>query len=172
MSVVSFALNLADPRGRCDRKGLLVVALALVAVEMAVAGVVVATGIGLDHPGLLAVKLACLWLATAVVSKRLHDLGLPATRMLWAALGVVAWSTVLALAAMLTLGDAAMVPGMAGYNIAVGGTVLPVLASTLWLHFARGESGANRFGPEPMASGFSHPAAIVDETGGLVPAAG
>lgn len=172
MSAVSFCLALADPRGRCDRKGLLMVALALIAVEAVVAGVVVAAGIGLDHPGLLAVKLACLWVATAVVSKRLHDLGMSATRMLWASLGVIVWSTVLALVSMFWFGDAGMEPGMAGYNLAVAGTALPVLMMTLWLHFARGEAGSNRFGPEPAVNGFSHPVAGADETGHMVPAAG
>lgn len=172
MSAVSFCISLADPRGRCDRKGLLMVAVALIAVEAVLAGMVVAAGIALDHPGLVAVKLACLWAATAVVSKRLHDLGMPATRMLWALLGTVVWSTVLSLALMLWFGDAAMEPGMLGYNIAVGGATLPVLLLTLWLHFARGEVGPNRFGPEPSSIGFSHPAANADETGDMVPAAG
>lgn len=175
MPALSFLFSLADPRGRCDRKGLLLVAIAMIAAEALAAVAVVAAGIDLDNALLVVLKLACLWLATTVVIKRLHDLGLPGWRMLWVALGVIVWSTILALALMLSLGDAAMEPGALGYNLAVGGTALPVLVLTLWLHVARGDHGANRYGPEPAGWGFSHPVTGAhgrDQHGGLLPAAG
>ena len=30
-------------------------------------------------------------------------------------------------------------------------------AATLWLHFAKGNSGANAYGPPPVSTGFSPP---------------
>jgi len=157
MSAVPFIVSLADPRGRYDRRGLLIVAGAMLAVEAVAAALVVWAGVELDNAALLVVKLACVWLATTVVIKRLHDLGLPGWRMLWAALAVTAWAFVVALGLMLWLGDAAMETGAIGYNLTLAGTVLPILLATLWLHFARGERGPNRYGPEPAGWGFSHP---------------
>ncbi len=171
MSAVSFLVSLADPRGRCDRRGLLFVAGAMLAVEAVIAALVVWAGIELDNAALLVVKLACVWLATTVIIKRLHDLGLPGWRMLWAALAVIVWAFVLALALMLSLGDPAMETGAIGYNLTLAGTVLPIFLATLWLHFARGERGPNRYGPEPAGWGFSHPA-MTGFGGGMVAAAG
>ena len=34
----------------------------------------------------------------------------------------------------------------------------PLLGLTLWLHFAHGTAGPNRFGDEPSEPGFSMPA--------------
>lgn len=164
-NAVSFIVNIADPRGRCDRKGLLLVALAMLGVEALAALLVMALGVPADSILLLAAKFACLWLATTVVIKRLHDLGLSAWRMLWAAIGVLAWSVMLGVVLVFTLDEAAMAPGGIGYLTAVAGTALPVFALTLWLHFARGERGANRFGAEPAGLGFSPPRIIVPEFG-------
>ena len=146
----------------------------MIAVEAVAAGLVLAGGVAMDNVALLALKIACVWLATTVVIKRLHDVGMSGWRMLWAFLSVLAWAVVLAAALLIGLGDAAMDTGAIGYNLTLAGTVLPIFLATLWLHFKRGERGANRYGPEPAGWGFSHPAEAGFSTpaDGLIAAAG
>ena len=54
-------------------------------------------------------------------------------------------------------GDQILIPGSAGYVGTLTLNMLPILAATLWLHFAKGNSGANAYGPPPEATGFSPP---------------
>lgn len=170
-AAVPFLVSLADPRGRCDRKGLLIVAGAMLAVEALAMALVMAGGLAMDSAIVLALKLACVWLATTVIIKRLHDLGKPGWRILWAFVAVMIWAFVLAAVLMSWLGDEAMATGAIGYNLTLAGIVAPVFLATMWLHFARGERGPNRYGPEPAGWGFSHPV-LESFGGGMVGAAG
>lgn len=150
--------DLFDPRGRASRSGLLAVALVLMAADLAAVAAIMATGAAYTGPGALAFKLVSVWVATAGVSKRLHDLDLSAW---WVAKGLVAvavWSVVVAVL-LLTRFDAAdaLNPARVAFWLNVAATSAPMLAALIWLHVARGTPGANRFGAEPDARGFSPP---------------
>ena len=145
------------PSGRCDRKGLLLCALLLLVLQVAAFAVIFALDI--PHFSITALTLDAifLWLGSCAIAKRLHDLGLSAWRMLWAALGVIVWATVVALAITWVMGADALAPDGVGLGLAALGSSLPVLAMTLWAHLARGTPGPNRFGPATDATGFSPP---------------
>lgn len=150
--------DLFDPRGRASRSGLLATAVVLMAADLAALAVIMATGAAFIGPGALAFKLVSIWVATAGVSKRLHDLDLSAW---WVAKGLVAlagWSVAVAVL-LLTRFDAAdaLNPAHPAFWINVATTAAPMLAALIWLHVARGTAGANRFGAEPGARGFSLP---------------
>jgi uncharacterized membrane protein YhaH (DUF805 family) len=156
--IAAATIDLFDPRGRINRKGLLAVAMALLAAEAGFAALAVAGGAGLESPLVVLGKIMFLWLATAAVSKRLHDLSLSAWVMLKAALAVILWSIVETAVLMMVLDRGAMEEGQYGFWLSVGGTVLPVFALILWLHCARGTPGTNAYGPEPDGYGSSKPA--------------
>lgn len=154
---VLFLLSLADPRGRCNRRGLLVVATLLLGVEIVL---VAAMSLGIVSPGgagLLPVKAAILWVAIAACSKRLHDTGRSAWMMAWALPVTIAWSLAATIAVAMHVGLEALVPSSPWYFACLGLTMVPVVAGTLWLHVAPGEAGPNRYGPAPDGLGFAGP---------------
>jgi uncharacterized membrane protein YhaH (DUF805 family) len=156
-NVPAFALQLFDPRGRCNRKGLLIVAGLLLGVELIAGLALWATEARLDGTAALALKLIFCWLALAAGSKRLHDMNLSAWWMLAAVGATIVWTMLLSLALALAIGVEVLQPTSSWYWGMLAGTTLPVFCATLWLHFARGAGGANRFGPEPAGLGFSGP---------------
>ncbi len=145
------------PAGRCNRKGLLLCALVLLALQVLAALAVYALELPHMSAPVLSVDALLLWMGTCAIAKRLHDLGRSAWAILWASLGVIAWSTVVAMAVIMTMGEQALAPDGVGLAIAAAGSSLPVLALTLWAHFARGEPGPNAYGPETDDTGFSPP---------------
>ena len=157
MTVSELACHMLDPRGRCNRKGLLIVAGLLLAAEIVVGLALWLAGVDLEGGGVLAIKAVCVWLAVCAGSKRLHDLNLSA----WWMLGMLAISILatfaLVVAMMVVLGPEALQPGTAWYFAALAGSMMPILAATLWLHFRKGQPGVNRFGAEPRGIGFAGP---------------
>lgn len=149
--------TLFDPRGRCDRRGLLLAAALLLALQGAVLGAAGAALITRDGPVAVAIDALLIWSAIAVTAKRLHDAGLSAWWIGKAFLAIVLSTIVLAIALMRVLPDAAFEAGRLGYVIILAGNMLPVFGLCLWMHFVKGQAGANPFGPSPGASGFSMP---------------
>jgi len=147
--------DIFDPRGRADRKGLAVLAAAFVAVQAAASIAAGLTGATIGGAAGLVIHSLSIWIAIAGCAKRLHDLG----RSLWsfaAFIGLwVAWSVALSFGSVFALGPEAMEPGGAGFMLVLAGGMLPALAALLWLHFAEGMKGANRFGAAPGPSGFA-----------------
>lgn len=150
--------NLFDPRGRCSRKGLLLISGLLLAVEIALALLWLATGADFGGAPALIIKSVLLWLAFAATSKRLHDCGLSAWWFVGGLFGVMAWSFLLTTGLVIAFGAAALAVEGGGFTAAFAGTCLPAMGLLIWLHCQAGERGLNRFGPEPDASGFSPPA--------------
>lgn len=150
-------VSLIDPRGRCNRKGLLVAALVLLAVEIVGAVLVWLSQMLVDHPALLFTKAALMWVAIAAACQRLHDLGRSAWLILPAMLGLLAWSFAAALAAAFAFGPDAVVPGSVGFWLIFAAVSAPMLGALLWLHFAPGQPHANRYGPQPQGLGFAGP---------------
>lgn len=155
MSGLPTLADLFDPRGRCSRAGLLAVAGVLLAADALVLALILFTGASLTGPAALAFKLGSVWVATAAVAQRLHDLDLSAW---WIAKWLVAqigWSIVVA-ALLLTRFNArdAMDPSHVAFWLNLVATSTPLLVALVWLHFARGTPGPNRFGAEPDGRGF------------------
>jgi len=151
-----FALQLVDPRGRFARKGFFSAAGMLLAAQAAVAAGLWLTSARFDGWLALALNMAFCWLGYAAISRRLHDLGrsawwVPGGALLWVVGAIVA-----AIALVLAVGPAALEPGAPTYWATFAAMMLPLLGVALWLHFAAGEPGDNRFGPAP-AHEFSTP---------------
>lgn len=154
-AVRTASLELLTPSGRCDRRGLLIAALMLLTLQAAQVAAMIGLSVPHNHPFAVLSTGVLLWLSTTAVAKRLHDLSLSAWRILWAALGVVAWSVAVGVGVVAVFGAEGIEPGQAGYWTAILATMVPVLAMTLWLHFARGTPATNGYGPVPAGFGFS-----------------
>ncbi len=151
----TFLKAVADPRGRCNRKGLVIAAGMMLAVELIVASGLWASGRQLDDKAVLPIKALLIYLAFSAAAQRLHDVGRSAWNMAWAMLALIGWSVVLAVAVMLNMPPEQLAPGERGHLIVFAGVALPLVTALLWLHFAPGMSGANRFGPTPQGLGFA-----------------
>jgi uncharacterized membrane protein YhaH (DUF805 family) len=149
------AIDFFDPRGRVNRKGLVVLAAILLGAQFGVLGAqklfVLDIGPGLE----IAINLVLLWIGLAGVSKRMHDLDVGAWHLLWSTMLLVVAAVGSAIVSVYYLGDEAMVPGNLGYLIVACVVLSPVVFATVWLHCAIGTDTANRFGPAPGPSGFS-----------------
>ena len=152
------AVDMLSPAGRCNRKGFLSVATVLLGTQIGTASLMFASGAAHEGPLGMMLNTVFLWLGIAATSKRLHDIDRSAWSILGAAFALVAWTVVLGIALILVLGTEALEPGGPGYWASLAGIMAPLLGLTLWLHFAQGTAGANRFGDEPSELGFSMPA--------------
>lgn len=146
---------LFDPRGRVDRKGLLVLALALLALQALFAGALATGLLAVSSAPAILIKLAFLWVALVAASKRLHDLGRSAWWIAITLAAMIVWAVIAVLIVLPIYGQAMLVPGSDGYMVTLALNMLPILAATLWMHFAKGEPVDNRYGPAPDATGFS-----------------
>ncbi|MCB1512697.1 MAG: DUF805 domain-containing protein [Hyphomicrobiaceae bacterium] len=149
---------LFDPRGRADRRGLLWLAIVLLALQGALFGILFSgltmDRIGIVTPLLVAAKLLILWVSIVAVIKRLHDVGLSG---IWMLVGFGGWSlftTIVAAGMLMVVGLDAMRPTSAHYWTTMGLSMLPVVVLMMWLHLAPGERRPNRFGVPPGPSGF------------------
>ncbi len=148
-------LDFFDPRGRVNRKGLIIFAAVLIGAQAGVYsafwmyGVDFGSGLASIFNGLFG------WLGLVAVSKRLHDLNLSAWRLVAAVAGCLAWCFVFSLAVVFVLGEEAFTGSEMGMTVAIIGALAPLAMLTLWLHCAKGDGADNRFGPRPGAFGFS-----------------
>jgi uncharacterized membrane protein YhaH (DUF805 family) len=150
-----------DPRGRADRKGLAMIAGALIVVQSVGYGALMALGLSLQ--GLAANFIHIFFCAVTMiaVTKRLHDLGRSGWWVLAAVAAWIAWTVVVVFAIVFGFGPEAVEGegAMMGpaFLMSVVAALAPLLCGAVWLHCARGEPGTNRFGPAPGATGLSHP---------------
>lgn len=133
---------LLDPRGRMSRQDLLVAATLMLMLDLLLASL--AGGFAL-----YAVKALAYWIGIVGVIKRLHDVGQSGWWVLGGAAAICIWSAVIGIGMVALLGLGSLHPGETGYIVTLGLLMLPPLGMTLWLHLAEGETGMNRFGPEP-----------------------
>jgi uncharacterized membrane protein YhaH (DUF805 family) len=147
--------ELADPRGRCNRHGFLVVAIGLIISQLVLGAVLNLTGIGLSGVASLIVNGAIFILGLSVCVQRLHDLNLRA----WVIpVAVTAWFTVsfvIALALFMVMDDGFLKEGSVGYAMVFLMMMVPAFGGLLWLHTAPGQRVPNRFGPVPGRNGFA-----------------
>jgi uncharacterized membrane protein YhaH (DUF805 family) len=149
----AFVLQLADPRGRCDRGDFLWAAVVLVAAQVSFAlGLWVSNASTLGWRGLVG-NLFFGWLGYAAVCRRLHDLGHGSCWLLWRLLAWLVAAGALALLVALIAGSAALERGTPLLWATFSALLLPPLVLALWLHVSAGEPAANRFGPAPGTVG-------------------
>ena len=147
-----------DPRGRCDRRGLLTVAGSLLALQAAALGLAWTGALAPEGDVGALLGILFIWGAIAATSKRVHDIGLSAWWIGGSFLAVMMSTAVMAIGLMCLLPQAAFEPGETGYLVVVAGNALPIFALCIWLHCVKGQAGPNRFGEEPGPLGFSVPA--------------
>lgn len=158
MPFLRHVLQIADPRGRCNRRALLGVAIALLTLQALCMAIHHTAQSAYLHLAATTVELACLWLATSAAIKRLHDLGLSGWWIPAALVALFVWTLIVAFAAYLAFGNAVADPGTKEFMIYLCAMMVWPLAATVWMHFAQGQKGPNRYGPEPDESGLSAPA--------------
>lgn len=151
--------DIIDPRGRADRRGLAVLAAILIGGQVGIYGALIASGADLNSGPAALVHLSFGWLGLVAISKRMHDLGVTAWRLVVGGIGMIIWSVAGSLAILFWFGEEAVTPGGPGMIAMMAAAIIPLAAVTLWLHFARGDVGENRFGPVPGPFGFSMPKA-------------
>lgn len=156
VAVAAWVARMFDPRGRCDRKGLALIALILLPTQLAFAVIVFGLDLAWDHPIAVIGNAALLWIGFAAVANRLHDLGRGAIWFLYATALYLAWSFVIATFAILAFGADSVVSAGAGFYFVFAANCAPMLAAVLYVHFKAGEGCANRFGPVPGPDGFSY----------------
>ncbi|MGI9407198.1 MAG: DUF805 domain-containing protein [Hyphomicrobiaceae bacterium] len=159
-----------DPRGRCNRKGLLMIMLITLGLQIGLGGLVAFVGFDFTGPLATAIKLAFVWVAISASIQRLHDVGLSGWWLLWGLIGLMIWSSCVSIAGLFLLGPEVLLPFSAHFIGLFIVIYIPLLSATLWMHFAKGEPKANRFGPVPDGSGFSSPVAAAEDISGPVPA--
>ncbi len=146
-----------DPRGRSDRRGLLVVTGVLLALQGGAAALVLLTGRVPHGPVAWLIEAAFLWLGIVATARRLHDCGHSAWWIAGVSLAVMVWCFVLTTSVVLFAGPAAFAQGSPWFTATLAAVMGPVLALLVWLHFEAGEGGDNAYGPPPTGSGFSGP---------------
>ena len=156
MANVSF-IDIFDPRGRADRRGLAIAAIVLLIAQTFAFAAMTALETDLNSGHAYVIHSLFAGVALVAVVKRMHDFGRGAGIVAAAFGALVVWSFALTAAVITVLGEDSFMPGGPALPISLTGMALPVLAAALWLHVKKGHVGDNRFGPAPGPSGFSHP---------------
>jgi uncharacterized membrane protein YhaH (DUF805 family) len=155
-----FSLSeLADPRGRCNRKAFLVVAIGLLICQVALAVILSITGIGLSGGEAFILNAPLCWLGLSACIQRLHDLNksawiVPAAVFGWLTVACLVTLGVVMIGAQLTGGEDVLAEGSYSYMIMFSLISIPAFGGMLWLHAAPGDLAANRYGTAPGRNGF------------------
>jgi uncharacterized membrane protein YhaH (DUF805 family) len=117
MSLAGLVCHL-DFSGRCNRRGLLVIAVVLLALQLLLATIVWLAGVPGSHPFVQLLQFVFFWLSLAAAAKRLHDCGLSAWWLLAGALGLMGCCFIVTIAAVALLGPMTLAPGNLGFIVA------------------------------------------------------
>lgn len=152
----SCLLEMASPRGRCNRRAFLVAALSFLAIQTCLAAVLWLLEVDVGTTGTLLMNAPILWIGTTICIKRLHDTG---RRGWWLPAAFIAWAgTAFAAILIVTILIGAPERGEPSFVAAFAAVTLPVFAALLWLHTRSSEPRGNMFGPVPTGFGLSLPA--------------
>ncbi|MEM8972532.1 MAG: DUF805 domain-containing protein [Pseudomonadota bacterium] len=157
MQFIAILKASCNPAGRINRTGFLYLALIILGIQVATYGMTLSFGLQAESTVLRVFDLATLWICLTAAAKRLHDTGRGAIWILYAVAGSLAFSVLLIMVAVVTLGPTVLQPQNPLYIWIVSLATVPAFGATLWLHFAKGDVAANRFGPTPDHTGFSQP---------------
>lgn len=150
------AAFLYDPRGRCDRKGLLIILAITLSLQIALGFMIWQLGLAFSGPFATTAKFIFVWIALAATSQRLHDIGLSGLWIVAAVIVMVVWWMTGSTIAFALLMAGVIEPTSHILLVLVCAFYLPVLAGVCWLHCVKGQAGDNRYGPVPDESGFSY----------------
>jgi uncharacterized membrane protein YhaH (DUF805 family) len=170
MSLLSRILHIADPRGRCNRRALLGIALALLTIQTGAFVVHSYATTPLVNLSASAIELACLWIAISASIKRLHDLNFSGWWMPASLLALCVWAMAVGFITLSTLGLAVARVGSPQFMVYATAVMIWPLAATLWLHFAEGTEGPNKYGYEPDETGVGLPIAAPRASASFKPA--
>ena len=159
MPAIAILKASCNPAGRINRKGFLYLALIILTLQIALYGLIWGLGLNAGTPLLRLFDFATLWICLTAAAKRLHDTGRSSIWILYAVALSLAFSVLVFVVALLSLGQPVLQPNNPFYVWILALNTLPALAITLWLHCTRGEDRSNRFGPPPDHTGFSAPSA-------------
>jgi uncharacterized membrane protein YhaH (DUF805 family) len=132
-----------DPRGRADRQDMVIVATAMIAIEIWVAVYPSVNG-WWSMQG--AIRALATWVAIATTIRRLQDCG---KAWWWLPLGFAyqcMWMAVLVIGTLVFGGSTAFAPGSITLLVLMAFVMMPVLGAALWLHLTPGELHTNQFG--------------------------
>ncbi len=149
--------EISDPRGRCNRKAFLTIALAFLAIQVAIAALLWLFDIETSTTTNLLLNAPIAWIGSTVCLKRLHDVGL---RGWWLPGAATIWFAAAMLIAMIVsiiLGEDALQQGQPAFYAVFAVITLPAFGALLWLHTAPSVTTANRFGPVTGPRGLSMP---------------
>lgn len=159
-----FGPHLLDPRGRCDRHGFFVLAVVLIALQLALMGALWLSGQPADGAVFWAFNLPILWVGSMAAIKRMHDIGRSGWLILAAFVFWFVGSLVIMVAATLIIGPETMLAAEANKSAAwwvmFAAVVIPAFGGLIWLHATPGDPEPNRFGYVPDSTGFSTPRRI------------
>lgn len=151
-------IDIFDPRGRVSRIGLIVIAAVVVGVQAGIYGASYVTNSTLPPAVETALDIVFAWLGYVSVSKRLHDIGYGAGLLLAGIAGISLAAVVTAVGVARVFSEDQLMPGGIGFLAVAAVVFIPVIAAVIWLHCKPGHPFANRFGPVPGTTGFSHTA--------------
>jgi uncharacterized membrane protein YhaH (DUF805 family) len=124
-------LQVLDPRGRCNRKGLLRAAGVLLTAQAAISLTLWSVGIDFTSGLAMVANAAFCWISFALVCKRLHDLGRSSW---WIAGAALVWLVaIICLAGAIALmGDPDLLaPETPSYWLTLAAMLLPLLVAAL-----------------------------------------
>lgn len=147
--------QLIDPRGRCNRQGLLALTVIALTVQ-AIGGTMLAlAGKPLDGALAMSLNAPIFWIGAMAVLKRLHDMGRTGWWVLAMSAAWIVWAFVATFVAVALFGQNAIAEGSLGFWIVFAAIVLPAFGGLLYLHAAPGDAEANKYGEVPGPTGFS-----------------
>lgn len=148
-----------DPRGRCSRKGLLILMLVTLLLQCGLGVLVFGMGVSFTGSIALVIKAVFVWVAISASIQRLHDIGksgwLFLAAMVFVFVWLALWSGIIPLYIAMNFGIEHVELFSPMFYLFAVTSYMPVLVGALWLHFRKGDAGPNRFGPAPDAGGFA-----------------
>lgn len=147
--------QLVDPRGRCNRQGLLALTVVALALQAVGGSMLAFAGKALDGALAMSLNAPIFWVGAMAVLKRLHDIGRTGWWVLASSAAWIVWAFVATFAAVAIFGQGAIAEGSLGFWIVFAMIVLPAFGGLLFLHAAPGDTAVNRYGEVPGPTGFS-----------------
>lgn len=158
-AVITLLRGLYDPRGRCNRYGLLI--SAVLAAVFSYGSVATIGGLHFESVLSWIVLSHVLWINIVPCIRRGHDMGYRTLYILIAApcliaLGVgIVWMLTLALAQTGALDT--ITPTDPLFWLLNCLVIAPIMGALIWISVAKGQDFTNQYGDVPVSYGLSHP---------------
>ena len=144
-----------SPYGRCNRTGLLHVTSALIAAQVLLSVLLWLAGSPTHGAFGLSFNAVLIWAGFCATAKRLHDIGLSAWWIPVFFASLILWSFIQTFLLFMLIGPSILDIFHPMFWLSIAGILTPVLAVTIWLHYAPSDPQPNSYGLSPGANGFS-----------------